>query len=83
MMRVEEIVKEADIVHEMETYNELLGGAGEIGTTLLIEMVINEVSCKLEPTEFCIRSLFFKLSPGGRPIFKACLIFKDSTFFNS
>lgn len=38
MMRVEEIVKEADIVHEMETYNELLGGAGELGTTLLIEI---------------------------------------------
>ena len=38
MMRVEEIVKEADIVHEMETYNELLGGAGELGATLLIEI---------------------------------------------
>jgi len=38
MMRVEEIVKEADIVHEMETYNELLGRAGELGATLLIEI---------------------------------------------
>jgi len=38
MMRVEEIVKEADIVHEMETYNELLGRSGELGATLLIEI---------------------------------------------
>ena len=36
MMRVEQIVKEADIEHELETYNELLGGPGELGCTLLI-----------------------------------------------
>lgn len=36
MMRVEQIVKEADIQHELETYNELLGGPGELGCTLLI-----------------------------------------------
>jgi len=38
MMRVERIVREADIQHELETYNELLGGAGELGATLLIEI---------------------------------------------
>lgn len=38
MMRVEQIVKEADILHELETYNELLGGEGELGCTLLIEI---------------------------------------------
>src|SRR5262245_17485851 len=38
MVRVERIVKEADIAHELETYNELLGGAGELGCTLLIEI---------------------------------------------
>ena len=38
MMRVERIVKEADIQHELETYNELLGGQGELGCTLLIEL---------------------------------------------
>ncbi len=27
-MRVERIVREADIQHELETYNELLGGPG-------------------------------------------------------
>lgn len=36
MMRVEGIVKEKDIEHELETYNELLGGPGELGSTLLI-----------------------------------------------
>lgn len=38
MMRTEQIVKEADILHELETYNELLGGDGELGCSLLIEI---------------------------------------------
>jgi len=38
MMRAERMVKEADIAHEIETYNELLGGPGEIGCSLLVEL---------------------------------------------
>jgi hypothetical protein len=38
MTRAERMVKEADIAHEVETYNELLGGAGEIGCSLLVEI---------------------------------------------
>ncbi|MBK6683044.1 MAG: DUF3501 family protein [Deltaproteobacteria bacterium] len=38
MVRTEQIVKEAEIRHELETYNELLGEAGELGCTLLIEL---------------------------------------------
>jgi hypothetical protein len=38
MTRAERMVKEADIVHEIETYNELLGGPGELGCTLLVEL---------------------------------------------
>ena len=38
MIRAERIVKEADIRHEMDTYNELLGGDGELGCTMLIEI---------------------------------------------
>lgn len=38
MMLVEKIVKESDILHEMQTYNELIGGKGEIGCSLLIEI---------------------------------------------
>lgn len=38
MMRAEQIVREADIAHEIATYNEVLGGPGELGCTLLIEI---------------------------------------------
>ena len=38
MLRAERIVREADIRHELETYNELLGGPGELGVTLMIEI---------------------------------------------
>ena len=36
LMRTEQIVKEADIAHELRTYNELLGDRGQLGCTLLI-----------------------------------------------
>ena len=36
MMRTERIVKEADILHELQTYNELLGETGQLGASLLI-----------------------------------------------
>ncbi|MBY0471355.1 DUF3501 family protein [bacterium] len=38
MMRTEQIVREADILHEIETYNEVLGDSKELGCTLLIEI---------------------------------------------
>jgi hypothetical protein len=38
MMRIERIVKEEDVLQELATYNELLGAAGELGCTLLIEI---------------------------------------------
>jgi hypothetical protein len=37
MMRVERIVDERAIQHEIETYNELIPGEGEISATLLLE----------------------------------------------
>lgn len=36
MMRAEKIVRESDIAHELATYNDLLGGPGELGCTLLV-----------------------------------------------
>ena len=36
MMRVEHIVKEEDIQHELDTYNELIHPKGSIGCTLLV-----------------------------------------------
>ena len=38
MIRAERMVKESDIGHELETYNELLGRQGELGAALLIEI---------------------------------------------
>lgn len=38
MIRTERIEEEAQIRHELETYNELIGEQGEIGCTLLIEI---------------------------------------------
>ncbi len=38
MLRAERIVGEEEIAHELETYNELLGGEGELGCALLIEI---------------------------------------------
>ncbi|HYM61849.1 MAG TPA: DUF3501 family protein [Thermoanaerobaculia bacterium] len=38
MVLAEKIVKEAEIGHEIETYNEVGGGPGELGCALLIEI---------------------------------------------
>jgi hypothetical protein len=38
MVRTERMTREEEIRHELETYNELLGGKGELGVTLLIEI---------------------------------------------
>ena len=38
MVRAERIVRESDIVYEIDTYNELLGDEGKLGCTLLIEI---------------------------------------------
>lgn len=36
MVRTEKMVRESDIQHEIDTYNELLGQNGELGVTLLV-----------------------------------------------
>ena len=38
MVRSEQMVRESDIQHELDTYNALMGGEGELGATLLIEI---------------------------------------------
>jgi len=38
MLRAERLYREEEIAHELETYNELLGGPGELGCSLLIEI---------------------------------------------
>lgn len=38
MMRIERLVREADVQHELDTYNALLGDEGGLGCTLLVEI---------------------------------------------
>lgn len=70
MMRTEQIVKEADIRHELETYNELLGGEGELGCTLLIEIDDpDERAKKLKAWLDLPRHLYAVLESGERARF--------------
>jgi hypothetical protein len=38
MIRIERLYREEEIQHELETYNELLGGPGQLGCALLVEI---------------------------------------------
>ncbi len=38
MVRAERMTRDEDVRREVETYNELLGGRGELGVTLLVEI---------------------------------------------
>lgn len=67
MVRVEKMVKEAEIQHELETYNELLGGEGELGCTLLIE--IDDVDKRAELLKSWLdlpRHLYLRVEDGER-----------------
>jgi len=67
MMRAERMVKEADIVHEIETYNELLGGPREAGCTLLVELDDPaERAVKLTKWLALPRHLYVKRADGTR-----------------
>lgn len=67
MMRVEEIVKESAIAHELETYNEVLGGEGELGCSLLIE-IDDPVDRRAKLTRWLDlpRHLYVELADGER-----------------
>ena len=65
MMRAERMVREADINHELETYNGLLGGPGELGVTLLIEVEDPvERDAKLRAWRDLPQHLYAKLADG-------------------
>ncbi len=67
MMRAEQIVKEVDILHEIDTYNEVLGGPGELGCTLLIELDDpKERGVKLARWLDLPKSLYAKLADGTK-----------------
>lgn len=67
MMRAEQIVREKDIQHELDTYNELLGQDGSIGCTLLIELEDPELrKAKLTAWLDLLDHLYARLRDGRR-----------------
>ena len=67
MMRVERIVRERDIQHELDTYNELLGGDGQLGLTLLISIQGEEArNVKLRAWLGLLPTLYMELADGTR-----------------
>lgn len=66
MVRAERIVRESAIRHEIDTYNELLGGPGEIGASLLIEFDDpGERDRRLVEWRGLVERLYLRL-PGGK-----------------
>ena len=67
MMRAERIVREAEIRHEIDTYNGLLGGDGELGCTLLIEIEDpGERDARLEAWYALPEHVYVRLPDGRR-----------------
>ena len=67
MVRAERIVKEASIQHEIDTYNSLLGDAGELSCSLLIEIEdVEERRRKLTEWLELPAHLYMKLEDGSR-----------------
>ena len=67
MVRVERLVKETDIQHELATYNELLGPAGGLGATLLIEIEDEDTRAELLPRWLGLMpTLYMELADGTK-----------------
>jgi hypothetical protein len=67
MVRAERMVREEDVRHELETYNELLGGTGELGVSLLVELTDPaERDRKLREWLPLPTHLYLKLASGER-----------------
>jgi hypothetical protein len=67
MVRAEQIVREADIRHELDTYNALLGGPGDLGCTLLIEVEDEKARPGfLRAWRDLPGQVFLRLADGGR-----------------
>ena len=72
MLRAERLYREEEVLHELETYNELLGGPGELGCTLLVEIVDPaERDVKLRAWLALPQHLYARL-PGGRRVRATC-----------
>ena len=67
MIRAERLYREAELAHELETYNELLGGPGELGCALLVELPPEGRDDKLRAWVELPRALYARL-PDGRKV---------------
>ncbi len=80
MMRAERMVREKDIQHELATYNQLIGGEGELGCTLMIEVDDpEERSQKLRHWLALPQHIYARLSDGRkiRPSFDPAQVGRD------
>ena len=80
MVRAEKMKAEAEILHELETYNEVLGGPGQLGVVLLIELPdAAERDVKLRAWLGLIPCLYARLEDGTRvrPSFDARQVGED------
>jgi len=80
MLRAERITREPEIAHELETYNGLLGGPGELGVSLLIEVAEPaERDRRLREWLDLPRHLYLKLEGGEkvRPRYDAGQVGED------
>jgi hypothetical protein len=67
MVRAEKMTGEPEILHELETYNEVLGGTGELGAVLLIEITDPaERDRKLREWLGLLPCLYVRLEDGRR-----------------
>ncbi|MCO4743790.1 MAG: DUF3501 family protein [Proteobacteria bacterium] len=67
MMRIEQIVRDKDIQHELDTYNELLGDEGELGCVVLIELDDpEERAVKLREWTALPEHIFLELEDGTK-----------------
>ena len=67
MMRAERLFREAELAHELDTYTELLGGPGELGCSLLIEIAdAEERDRKLRRWKGLLSHLYARLPDGRR-----------------
>lgn len=68
MVRAERLFREEEIAHELDTYNELLGGPGQLGCSLLIEIADpRERDEKLRRWLRLLEHLYLRL-PDGRKV---------------
>jgi hypothetical protein len=68
MIRAERMTREEDIAHELETYNELLGGKGELGVSLLIELAEPEERDRRLREWLALPAHLYLSLPGGEKV---------------